>query len=356
WLQKCQAKIVAITGSNGKTTLKEMVKSILSEVGSVSATKGNLNNDLGVPLTVCQLDAYDQYAVIEMGTNHQGEIAYLMDIVSPDVSVINNVAASHLEGLGTVEGVAIEKGAIYQGLKEAGTAVINIDMPYQTIWQPMIEGKKTLTFGLTDEADIHAQYVQLDPSSSHFLVSIDNVNHHFTLPLPGIHNVSNALAAIALSEALTIPVDAMVKGLNKIQAVAHRLQIRPAISGGRLIDDSYNANPGSFQQALASLIAFPGQHWLVLGDFAELGETSESLHKQLGLDAKQSGVSQLFTVGMKSRIAAESFGTNAIHFEDISTLQQHLERHLTDGVTCLVKGSRFMQLDKLADALSQEAK
>lgn len=355
WLAECKAKVVAITGSNGKTSLKEMVKAILAEVGTVSATQGNLNNDLGVPLTVCRIDKNDDYAVIEMGTNHPGEIAYLMSIVSPDVSVINNIAAAHLEGLGSEEGIAREKGSIYQGLKQNGVAVVNADMPYDCIWQPLIADRKTIRFALQNNADIYAEYIQPEPASSHFLVHIDGVNHHMTLPLPGLHNVSNALAAIAVSVALDIPVDAMVRGLNKIQAVPHRLQMRKGLSDSRLIDDTYNANPGSYLRALETLAGFQEPRWLVLGDFGELGDEADAIHQTMGLQAKSAGVTTLFTVGEKSQLAAAAFGDNAIHFEDVQTLQQLLQNTLTADVTCLIKGSRFMQLDKLADALVAEA-
>lgn len=355
WLAECKAKVVAITGSNGKTSLKEMVKAILSEVGTVSATQGNLNNDLGVPLTACRIDKNDDYAVIEMGTNHPGEIAYLMSIVSPDVSVINNIAAAHLEGLGSEEGIAREKGSIYEGLKQNGVAVVNADMPYDSIWQPLIADRKTIRFALQNNADIYAEYIQPEPASSHFLVHIDGVNHHMTLPLPGLHNVSNALAAIAVSVALDIPVDAMVRGLNKIQAVPHRLQMRKGLSDSRLIDDTYNANPGSYLRALETLAGFQEPRWLVLGDFGELGAEADAIHQTMGLQAKSAGVTTLFTVGEKSQLAAAAFGDNAIHFEDVQTLQQLLQNTLTADVTCLIKGSRFMQLDKLADALVAEA-
>lgn len=355
WLAECHAKVIAITGSNGKTSLKEMVNAILSEVGTVTATQGNLNNDLGVPLTICRIDKSDDYAVIEMGTNHPGEIAYLMSIVSPDVSVINNIASAHIEGLGSEEGIAKEKGSIYQGLKKNGIAVVNADMPYESIWQPLIAGRKTIRFGLQTKVDIFADYIQPEPAASHFLVHIDGINHHMTIPLPGLHNVNNALAAIAVCVALTIPVDAMVRGLNTLQAVPHRLQMRKGLSGSRLIDDTYNANPGSYLRALETLSGFDEPRWLVLGDFGELGDECDAIHQSMGLQAKAAGVTSLFTVGEKSQLAAAEFGDNAIHFEDIQTLQQLLQNTLTADVTCLIKGSRFMQLDKLADALASEA-
>lgn len=354
WQQQCDAKVIAITGSNGKTSVKEMISAILRQVGTVTATQGNLNNELGVPLTLSRLSETDQFAVIEMGTNHHGEIAELVKIATPDVAVINNIGEAHLEGFGSVDGIAKEKGEIYAGLANEGIAVVNADMPYQRLWQPLIANRKTVSFSLESEADIKADYIQLDPASSHFLVNIDDVSHHFNLPLPGMHNVNNALAAIALAVALKVPVDAMVKGLSTMQSVPHRLQVRHAVSGSRLIDDTYNANPGSYLQALNTLSAFRGEHWLVLGDFGELGIDNDKIHQQMGQQARESGVTRLMTVGVSSKIAAQSFGDGAVHYEDIGVLQQELLNELNEGVTCLIKGSRFMQLDKLADQLAQE--
>lgn len=354
WLKQTRAQVVAITGSNGKTSVKEMVSAILKQVGPVTSTQGNYNNDLGVPLTVCRVDHEDKFAVIEMGTNHPGEIAELVKIAVPDVAVINNIAPAHLEGFGTEAGVAREKGQIYAGLAADGVAVVNADMPYEALWTPLIAKRKTLRFGLENPADIDADYVQLDPASSHFLVKIEGVSHHFNLPLPGLHNVNNALAAIAVCRALDVPVDAMVRGLASMNAVPHRLQIRHGMAESRLIDDTYNANPGSYLQALKTLSAFPGEHWLVLGDFGELGNDSEAIHGQMGEQAREHGVSRLLTVGESSRIASQHFGDGAQHYEDIETLQQCLQQELGRDVTCLIKGSRFMQLDKLADLLAQE--
>jgi UDP-N-acetylmuramoyl-tripeptide--D-alanyl-D-alanine ligase len=354
WLQQNRVRVVAITGSNGKTSVKEMVSAILRQVGPVLSTEGNLNNTLGVPLTLSRLDQEDKFAVIEMGTSLPGEIAELVKIAEPDVSLINNIAPAHLAGFGSEEAVAVEKGAIYAGLSGSGTAVVNADMPYQAVWAPLIGDRKQLSFGLENEADIQADYIQLEPTSSHFLVKMEGVSHHFDLPLPGRHNVNNALAAIAVARALDIPVDAMVRGLATMQAVPHRLQLRTGVGESRLIDDTYNANPGSYLQALKTLSAFNGEHWLVLGDFGELGKDSDRIHTEMGRQAREAGVSRLLTIGNSSRKAAESFGSGARHFEDIETLQQCLQRELSTDVTCLIKGSRFMQLDKLADQLAQE--
>lgn len=352
WRQQSPAKVIAITGSNGKTTLKEMISAMLAQQHHVIATQGNLNNELGVPLTLCRLKSQHQYAVIEMGANHHGEIEKLVAMAQPQVAIINNVAAAHLEGFGSLEGVAKAKGEIYTGLAADGVAVVNADMPYQAIWQPLIGDRQTLTFGLENNADVTALDCQTTPVGSHFMVQLDGVNHFVSLPLPGRHNVANALAAMTVCHALGIEPSAMIKGLASIKAVPHRLQLRPTKQQALLIDDTYNANPGSFGQALQTLKSFPGQRWLVLGDFGELGPDSQQIHQQMGRDAKTAEVHRLLTVGIQSAEAAAQFGDNAEHFADRDSLQSYLQQNLQAGVTCLIKGSRFMQLDKLADALA----
>ncbi|NQY27150.1 MAG: UDP-N-acetylmuramoyl-tripeptide--D-alanyl-D-alanine ligase [Piscirickettsiaceae bacterium] len=354
WRQQCKAIIVAITGSNGKTTVKEMVASILSQHGSVVATVGNFNNELGVPLTLARLDKESDYAVIEMGANHAGEIARLVEIVNPQIALINNVAAAHLEGFGDITGVASAKEEIYAGLASDGIAVVNADMRFSDDWQSRLTNKNVVTFALENDADITAKDLQTSSTSSHFMVALNEVLHYVNLPLPGKHNVANALAAIAITHALNIPETAIIKGLALMKSVPHRLQIRAGLNQSQLIDDSYNANPGSYQQALHALHDFSGEHWLVLGDFGELGSDSASFHYQMGLDAKTSGVTRLFTIGVSSQNANDAFGEGAQHFDDMTELQQQLQQELTTGVTCLIKGSRFMQLDTLADVLAIE--
>jgi UDP-N-acetylmuramoyl-tripeptide--D-alanyl-D-alanine ligase len=352
WRQQCKAKVVAVTGSNGKTTVKEMVAAILAQAGKVTATKGNLNNELGVPLTLARLSQDDDYAVIEMGANHHGEIANLVALAKPHVALINNVAPAHLEGFGSIEGVAIAKGEIYAGLDIDGIAIVNADMPYGEVWQQALAYKRVIYFGLDNQADVMAKDIQLDPASSHFMVELDNQFHYINLPLPGLHNVANALAAIAIATALGISIDAISQGLASMTGVPHRLQIRRAVNESQLIDDTYNANPASFKQALATLTAMTGKHWLVLGDFGELGDDCEQIHQQMGLDAKQAGVERLFVLGEMSKLSAQAFGDGAIHFAHQEELQQLLMAELDADVNCLLKGSRFMKLDKLADALA----
>lgn len=354
WRQQLTVQLIAVTGSNGKTTLKEMLASILRQAGSVIATQGNLNNELGVPLTLTRLDKDTDFAVIEMGANHSGEIARLVEMAKPQISVINNVAAAHLEGFNSIEGVAKAKAEIFSELSETGIGVLNADMPFLNDWKQVLTNKKIVTFALDANADITASDIQQDSQSSHFMVKLDHEFHYINLPLPGLHNVANSLAAIAITHALNISAEAIVKGLAEMKGVPHRLQIRTGINQSKIIDDSYNANPGSYQQALAVLQSFSGEHWLVLGDFGELGDDNEAIHTQMGIDAKKSGVEKLWTVGKSSKLATDSFGAGSQHFNSVAEMQQQLKNALADNITCLIKGSRFMQLDKLADWLAVE--
>ena len=352
WQQQCQVTVIAVTGSNGKTTVKEMLASILSQCGSVVATQGNLNNELGVPLTLCRLDKTTEYAVIEMGASKAGDIAQLVEMAQPQLSLINNVAAAHIAGFNSLEGVAKAKAEIYAGLGESGIGIVNVDMPFADDWMQALAEHQTITFSLEGEADITAQNVQCDPQSSHFMVKLNDEFNFINLPLAGRHNIANALAAIAIATALKLPISAIEKGLAAMKAVPHRLQLRAGLNHSQILDDSYNANPGSYKQALAALAAHAGQHWLVLGDFGELGAESVLHHTQMGLDAKASGVSRLWTIGDESQHATKAYGEGAKHFNNVTELKKQLEETLTNDVVCLIKGSRFMQLDKLADSLS----
>lgn len=356
WQQQSGAKIVAVTGSNGKTTVKEMIATILRQCGTVIATQGNLNNDLGVPLTLTRITPSTDYAVIEMGASRRGDILRLVEMAQPQFSVINNVAPAHLEGFGDLMGVAKAKAEIFFGLASDGVGVLNADMDFVDEWKQVLANRKTLSFALDNEADITANDLQLDTSSSHFMVELAGEYHYINVPLPGMHNVANALAAIAITHAMGISAQAMAKGLATMAAVPHRLQLRKGVNQSQLIDDSYNANPGSYKQALATLVTFSGEHWLVLGDFGELGGDSERLHTQMGVDAKNAGVTRLWTVGKQSKNAYEAFGDGAQHFNDVVALEAMLKEAITKDVTCLIKGSRFMQLDKLADVLAEEGK
>ncbi|MDC9725037.1 MAG: UDP-N-acetylmuramoyl-tripeptide--D-alanyl-D-alanine ligase [Gammaproteobacteria bacterium] len=353
WLQQCQTTVIAVTGSNGKTTVKEMIASILRQCGSVVATQGNLNNDLGVPMTLMNVSPSTDYAVIEMGASCRGDISRLVEIAPPQFSVINNIAPAHLEGFGDLMGVAKAKAEIFLGLVEGGVGILNADMDFVNAWTSVLEGKQIRSFALENEADITAHDLQIDATSSHFMVNLDGEFDYINLPLPGKHNVANALAAIAVTSAMNVPASAIVKGLASTSSVPHRLQLRTGVNQSQLIDDSYNANPGSYTQALATLSSFSGKHCLVLGDFGELGAESEQLHRQMGIDAKEAGIQKLWTIGEKSEEASKAYGSGAVHFHTIEALMNTLKTELSSDDICLIKGSRFMQLDKLADALAE---
>lgn len=224
-------------------------------------------------------------------------------------------------------------------------------MPFISDWKQVLTNKKMLTFSLDSDADMVASDMQLDPQSSHFMVKRDGEYQYINLPLPGRHNVANALAAITVAHVLDIPSEAIAKGLAEMKGVPHRLQLRKGLNQSRLIDDSYNANPGSYQRALEVLTSFNGQHWLVLGDFGELGNDVEKIHVNMGLEAKKAGVDRMWTVGKYTQLSTNAFGDKAEHFNCVADMQAQLKEALTDDVTCLIKGSRFMQLDKLADQL-----
>ena len=351
WRKQCHCKVIAVTGSNGKTTVKEMLAAILSQSHYVIATEGNLNNSLGVPLTLFRIQKDTDYVVIEMGANHAGEIAGLVKLAGPTVSLINNVSEAHIEGFGSIEGVVKAKSEIYSNLPNDGVGVFNADMSYTKYWQNLLNEQTSLSFGVNSSADVRASDYQSYVTSSHFMVKIDDVFHYINLPLPGSHNMSNALAAMAVSKALSINVEDMVSGLDSVESVPHRLQIRLGIKSATILDDSYNANPASYEQAIATLKTFPGEHWLVLGDFGELGIESEVIHTNLGVKAKSAGIKRLLTIGNKSRSANSAFGEGAVHFSDLTSIQEYLESRLSKDITCLIKGSRFMQLDRLADEL-----
>jgi len=352
WQLQCKARLVAITGSNGKTTVKEMLASVLRQAGTVVATQGNLNNELGVPLTLCRLDADTDFAVIEMGANHHGEIARLVEMAKPIISMINNVSGAHIEGFGSIGGVSKAKSEILAGLGKDGVGIVNADMPFLSDWKQILADKKMLTFALDSDADTNAVEVQLKPQSSHFMVKRDDEYLSINLPIPGRHNIANALAVITIAYELNISSEAIVKGLAEMKGVSHRLQLRQGPNDSRLIDDSYNANPGSYKQALDVLTSFEGLNYLVLGDFGELGDDAKQVHIDMGIDAKNAGVDRLWTVGSLSQFTAQAFGEHAEHFNAAADLKESLVTALSTDATCLIKGSRFMQLDKLADELA----
>jgi len=350
WRRHFAMPLVAVTGSNGKTTVKEMLASIFAQQGQALATRGNLNNDIGVPLTLLDLDSSHTSAVIEMGANHAGEIAYLTVLAEPNVAVITNAAAAHLEGFGTLEGVANAKGEIFQGLSDDGTAIINADDAFASLWRDQSEDKKVLSFGLQNPADFTAQW-QAGDRGSQIHVSTPEGKVKLHLALLGEHNVMNALAAIAAAQAVGVKLKTIKAGLEAMQPVAGRLQLKTGFHGSRIIDDTYNANPASLAAAIEVLTGFEGKHVLVLGDMGELGNETEALHAEAGRLARTHGVVRLYTVGPMAAAAASAFGKEAKQCDSHESVSQALQQELAADVTVLVKGSRLSQMERVVQML-----
>lgn len=358
WKKAAQVKTVGITGSNGKTTVKEMVAAILSESADVLFTQGNLNNDIGVPLTLLRLRKNHQYAVVEMGANHVGEIAYSSRYVKPDVSLITNVGAAHLEGFGSLAGVAKAKGEIYENLVKDGTAILNHDDEFYSYWQPLVADKKVLTFGLSEGAEVTATGIaekSIDNQfMTEFILQTIQGNIQISLPLAGRHNVMNALAASAACLSLNIPLLQIKQGLEAIKPVTGRLQSYIGKCGSQVIDDTYNANPSSLKAGLDVLLACKGEPWVVLGGLAELGRDSDEIHKQIGEMIKKMGVTKLMVTGKAAQPAVVGYGTGADFFSSQDDLIESLHNQLTGQETLLIKGSRSQKMENVVAALVED--
>ena len=355
WRSARDVKVVAVTGSNGKTTVKDMIASILRRIGRTHATQGNLNNEIGVPLTLLALEDRHQLAVIEMGANHPGEIARLTAMAAPQVGVVTNAGPAHLEGFGSVAGVARAKGELYEGMSADGTVVLNRDDHYFDLWRGIAGDRRVVTFGSHAKADFCAREI-IQHTNGHgdglrIVLETPDCECVIKLPLPGQHNGVNAAAAAAAAWAAGADSYSIVAGLQKVKPSAGRLAIHRVRCGARLIDDTYNANPGSLQVALDFLAAQPGKAWLVLGDMGELGEDTRALHAHIGERAKIAGVERLFALGPLSAVAAESFGPGAEQFGDADQLIAALRAELHDGVNLLLKASRAMHFEHVTDAL-----
>lgn len=362
WRSRFSLPLVALTGSNGKTTVKEMLALILHERAStegphadanscVLATRGNLNNDIGVPLTLLELKPEHRYAVVEMGMNHAGEIRYLTQLAAPDVALVNNVGPAHIEFFGSVEAIARAKGEIFEGLGPEGTAVINADDRNAPILRELAAARKRIEFGLESKAAVTAAY-QLRFLESEIRLRTPLGEAAAILRAPGLHNVRNALAASAAAVALKVPAVTIAAGLGRFAGVKGRLQYRAAVSGATLIDDTYNANPESARAAIAVLGRAPGEKLLVLGDMGELGADTAALHAEIGRAARAQGVNRLYTLGELSAHAARAFGSGARHFEHVEDLLAELEKRMAPTVTVLVKGSRFMRMERIVNAFA----
>ena len=354
WRGKFAIPVIAITGSNGKTTVKEMLAAILRVAAggdeAVLATKGNFNNDIGMPLTLLQLNSQHRYAVIEMGMNHPGEIDYLSRIAKPQIALINNASGAHLAGMGSVEAVALAKGEIFAGLQHEGSAIINADDKYAPLWRSLAGGHSLLEFGLNINADVTGNWC---PQANGLRLIAQTPNGDFTaeMQVPGEHNARNALAATAAALALNLSLESILSGLEKFSGVAGRLQYKQARGGATIIDDSYNANPASLEAAIAVLAQAPGRRILVLGDMGELGDAAGGFHAGIGATAHQSGIEKLYALGELSREAVKSFGNQAEHFDTVEALQAAMDKELHIGTTILVKGSRFMKMERVVKYL-----
>lgn len=361
WRQKFTGKLVGITGSNGKTTVKEMTRSILEHAAGVDhvlSTAGNLNNDIGMPMTLLSLREQHRFAVIEMGANHPGEIDYLTHIAQPHVAVITNAGPAHLEGFGSIEKVASSKAEIYSGIADGGTAVINADDAYAEYWKSVCDklddGKNVITFSMRDEsADIFAAVTQAN-GKTEIQIKTPLGNGVAQLAVPGQHNVMNALAAAAVAVALDISLEDIIKGLDAFAGVSGRLATCYTSSGARIINDTYNANPLSLYAAMNVLVAYEGDTWLVLGDMAELGGEKEELHRKAGEQARALGIKHLLATGDLARFAVESFGPDGQFIEDRQQLIKQLEQGITGNSVVLVKGSRSMGMEQIVHALVDE--
>jgi len=357
WRGKFETPLVALTGSNGKTTVKEMLASILRAASSedaVHATRGNLNNDIGVPLTLLELAPGHRFAVIEMGMSHAGEIRYLARLASPEVALVNNAGPAHIEFFASVEAIARAKGEIFEGLKPGGTAVINADDRHAGLWRELAGGRRVVEFGLSQPAAVTATY-RLNWLESEIVVKTPLGQAAAVLKAPGVHNVRNAVAAAAAAVALQVPAPAIAQGLARFAGIKGRLQKKAGLNGATLIDDTYNANPESVRAAIAVLAQAPGDKLLVLGDMGELGPGAPELHAEVGRYAREQGIGRMLALGEASAHAARAFGSGARHFERIEDLLAEAGNALAPGVTALVKGSRFMRMERIVAAFGSDS-
>jgi len=353
WRKRHAIPVVAVTGSNGKTTTKQLLASVFAARGDVLATRGNLNNHIGLPLTLLELRDAHRTAVIEMGANHAGEIARLTELTQPDVGVITQAGDAHLEGFGSREGVARAKGELFSGLHDGGIAVINADDAYADLWRGLARGQQ-LSFGIELPADVSARRIESVDAGSTFQLSIPGGDAQVKLPLPGRHNVMNALAAAACGAALGLDAEVIAEGLGRVESAQGRVVWKTTLQGARLIDDSYNANPTSLKAGLDLLAQQKGARWAVLGGMAELGASSPSLHEQCGRHARDLGIERLFVLGPAGEHYARGFGRATERYDDAEALGRALARDLGGDAIVLVKGSRSARMERIVAALCGE--
>ncbi|HWT72260.1 MAG TPA: UDP-N-acetylmuramoyl-tripeptide--D-alanyl-D-alanine ligase [Oxalicibacterium sp.] len=359
WRKQFAIPLIGVTGSNGKTTVKEMIAAILEAAFGADhylATRGNFNNEIGVPLTLLRLHDGCRAAVVELGMNHPGEIAVLSRIAQPTVGLVNNAQREHQEFMESVEAVAKENGAVISHLPKSGTAVFPADDTYTPLWRSHAEaaGARIISFGLSDGADVHCTYAANDFGSD-MQVKACGDEFDITLAAAGEHNVRNALAAIACTAAIGIGTDAIVRGLQSFAPVNGRLQRKTALNGALVIDDTYNANPDSVRAAIDVLANAKAPRILVLGDMGEVGNEGRQYHEEIGAYARARGIEQLLALGELAQHAAASFGSGAVHHKDIAALNAALAAQSNHNTTVLVKGSRFMKMERAVQHLLGQA-
>ena len=347
--------LVAVTGNSGKTTVKEMCAALLTPLGEVLATEGNLNNDFGAPLTLLRLRQQHKAAVIELGANHLGEIAWTAPLAQPDIAIITNVTGAHVGEFGGMGQIAQAKSELLMGLGEQGTAILNRDDHYYSFWVSRAAPRRVVSFGFHPQADVSAAALSCDPQGRYAFTLLQHGQAlgQVRLPLLGKHNVSNALAAAAAALALGILPERIIARLETLPALAGRLTVIPGLRGGKLLDDTYNANPGAVKAALDTLASFTAPRWCALGEMGELGGDSATLHAEIGHYAAELGIDELLTLGDATRAASEAFG-RGLHFNDHEALMRHVINTLPPDTTLLVKGSRSAGMEYVINALRSD--
>ena len=354
WRHVCNPLVIGLTGSNGKTTVKEMLHQILEKEAFTNATRGNFNNDIGVPLTLFELSREDRYAIIEMGANHPGEIAKLATIAEPQIVYVNNVAAAHLTGFGSVQGVIESKGELYAYCQNQQLALFNADEVASRYWRSICAADQQFSCGLNADADFSANWdIQDETLLVEFIFRGEQAR--VVLNLLGEHNVRNALAAVSIATIAGLEFKTAVENLSGFAGVSGRLQLMQGPQNSRLINDSYNANPDSLEAGIKVLCSLKGSAWLALGDMGELGSETRQLHLKAAQTARANGVEKLFGIGEMSCLASEEFGDCGYCFEQISDMSESILQQIHEDVNLLVKGSRSAGMDKLVEALQPGA-
>lgn len=353
WRDRFPVPMIGVTGSCGKTTVKGMITAICETMGKTLSTQGNFNNHIGLPLTLLRLDSTYRYAVIEMGASAKGEIEYLGKIAKPNVSLITNIAPAHILGFGSLEGVAQAKSEIYSVLPQEGIAVLNLEEPFNASWRTPIGDRKVITFGLRSDAMVRASEVEYLAMGVRLRLHVQDQSRQMEIGIPGKHTVLNILASAAATSAIGISIDDIVQGLGAFEGVPGRLCRYSGLKGACVIDDTYNANPGSVNAALDVLAGCKGQTVFVMGDMAELGDNAADYHARVGTYAREKGISQLLAVGKFSELAVNAFGKGAMWYPTKEALVEALKDQMASHTVVLIKGSRSSQMEVVTKAIVQ---